>query len=547
VTAAAWWVWAPAVSVADPQGFRTLAEGALTVVAPNASTSDLTPRQDLHEITRGLAKLAWDPRQAARGTTLHALGHDREYPRDLWCLEFAFKPPRSIEVDVPTGGLQMRRKRVWYLVYRVRNTGGLRMRIDPDEPARREVERIERPVRFVPHFVLESWEPLADGEGMTRYRAYLDRLIPTALGPIARREDPRQRFFDSSSMAATDIPPGESRWGIATWEDIDPRIDFFSIYVRGLTNALQWRLSGDARVAEADPPGVHTEEVLQSLRLDFWRPGDARNDSGRQASIGFRGMFERMALGSRLLDDLGRPAINASRPATGLERLGLSWDEASLLGPDLGDDPFIPDWTSLRPLQAVLRAALKISDPTERTAALRDVVGDLGLVGVEELAAALAAPVDPVRDAERRAALATMGIVPEEAARGPLAALADALTALDALPPQARRAAASRLLGPAARRIDRLAREVESARAIAALEALGLPASRVLEGDALAAFERVNTAILGEPDEARRRTMLRALFGPRGPALQAAAAAFHEGIDHAWVFRYEQDEPAAGS
>ena len=46
---------------------------------------------------------------------------DVKFRRDIWCLEFSFKPLRMIEVDVPTLGRHA--NLVWYLVYRVRNTG----------------------------------------------------------------------------------------------------------------------------------------------------------------------------------------------------------------------------------------------------------------------------------------------------------------------------------------------------------------------------------------------------------------------------------------
>ena len=36
--------------------------------------------------------------------------------------------------------------------------------------------------------------------------------------------------------------------------------------------------------------------------------------------------------------------------------------------------------------------------------------------------------------------------------------------------------------------------------------------------------------------------LLVGLFGPRGPALYAAATKVTEGIDHSWVLRYEIDE-----
>ena len=40
-----------------------------------------------------------------------------------------------------------------------------------------------------------------------------------------------------------DIAVGETLWGVATWEDIDPRIVRFSVYVFGLTNAYRGKTS----------------------------------------------------------------------------------------------------------------------------------------------------------------------------------------------------------------------------------------------------------------------------------------------------------------
>ena len=64
-------------------------------------------------------------------------------------------------------------------------------------------------------------------------------------------------------------------WGVAIWEDVDPQIDFFSVYVSGLTNAYDWRDSSEGLQAGAPVaarPQVHTHKQLQ---LNFWRPGDA--------------------------------------------------------------------------------------------------------------------------------------------------------------------------------------------------------------------------------------------------------------------------------
>jgi hypothetical protein len=539
-------------AVAAPPGYRELADGVLTVIPPNVAVAEMLLRDDLREATVARRDLEWKPRQAAEGSTFVRRAAGREFPRELWCLEFAFKPPRSLDIDVPVSELRMRRTRIWYVVYRVRNLAGpagswMRLKTESDDTAtdrsRRAVERFEGPVRFVPHFVLESFEPVADGEGLLAYRSYLDRVLPTALPEIRRREDPRREYLDSASMAAAEIAPGEERWGVATWEDVDPRIDFFSISVTGLTNALQWRLAPDAEVTAADAPNAKLQEALQSLRLDFWRPGDGRQDQTGQASIGFQGMFERMTLGGRLLDDAGRPALNGSQPEAGLERLGLGWGEGGIdpgmLEPDLGDDPTVPDWGSFRPLQTVLRKTLALPDVPSRTAAVREVFGERGVASLRDLADGIAGPVDPQRDAARRAALARAGLSAEDVAKAPLAAVADLLTPLESLAPAERREVATALFGPAGDRLDWLAREVQAARALATLEDVGLPLREITRGDALAAFESLQTALQGETEPARLEARLRALFGPRGPALYRAAVAVHEGIDHAWVFRYD--------
>ena len=58
-----------------------------------------------------------------------------------------------------------------------------------------------------------------------------------------------------------------------TWVDIDPRIDFFSIFVGGLTNAYQWTDPPGA-YKTGDPPATGREFKRKTLQLNFWRPGD---------------------------------------------------------------------------------------------------------------------------------------------------------------------------------------------------------------------------------------------------------------------------------
>jgi hypothetical protein len=76
-----------------------------------------------------------------------------------------------------------------------------------------------------------------------------------------------------------------SVWGVATWTDIDPRIDFFSVFVGGLTNAYRWEdVPGAYRAG--DPPGKGREFVRKMLQLNFWRPGDELNQTEDELRFG---------------------------------------------------------------------------------------------------------------------------------------------------------------------------------------------------------------------------------------------------------------------
>lgn len=45
------------------------------------------------------------------------------YTRDVWCLQFSFKPVRIIYVDIPNKQGSFDKKAVWYMVYNVKNVG----------------------------------------------------------------------------------------------------------------------------------------------------------------------------------------------------------------------------------------------------------------------------------------------------------------------------------------------------------------------------------------------------------------------------------------
>jgi hypothetical protein len=162
----------------------------------------------------------------------------------VWALDFSYKPVRFVTVDVPGPNGRFQQKLVWYLPYRIKNNG-------------------DAPVQFVPRFVLESQDT---------GKVYPDQIIPPAMDAIRRREGTSHTVLNSAEVAG-EIPPASSneeesvRYGVATWTDIDPRTDRFSIYVQGLTNAYRWE----------DPPleGTAGPRIFpRVLQLNFWRPGD---------------------------------------------------------------------------------------------------------------------------------------------------------------------------------------------------------------------------------------------------------------------------------
>jgi hypothetical protein len=171
------------------------------------------------------------------------------------------------------------------------------------------------------------------------------------------------------------------------------------------------------------------------------------------------------------------------------------------------------------------------------------VFGDLGVEYLEQLSRALAAPIDADQDAARRQALAAMDLTPESVQQKPLESLARVLETLADIPPgnpRQRRMVA--FFGSAASRVGSLTRELSMARTLAALEDVDLNRQRLPGSDGLAAFDLIWPAIRGQQDPEKRELFLEGLFGPQGPSLYRKATEVPEGIDHAWIFKYETED-----
>jgi hypothetical protein len=256
-----------------PKGYRKLGPGAETTIPAKPDPQDTVTQHDMVEIQSSGAKLDWQPKTQSATETLGVKTKDIPFRRGAWYLQFSFKPLRLIDVDVPLADGRMDRRQIWYMVYRVTNLGqhleadatdGKNQTVAANQPNAEEVY-------FHPQFVLES----------QKYnKAYLDRVLPLAVEAIEKREDPRRRLLNTAEMSEQPIPLStasgdRSVWGVATWEYVDPRIDFFSIYVKGLSNAYRFK-DPDGAYNKNGTPGNGRIYAQKTLKLNFWRPGDDR-------------------------------------------------------------------------------------------------------------------------------------------------------------------------------------------------------------------------------------------------------------------------------
>lgn len=265
----------------------TFAPGVLTTITPEVAYADTVSVHDLVEIQVN-TRLTRDPKLDSKSQTLHEMAKSVQFRRDIWCLELSFKPLRMLLVDVPQPSGKMQRKLVWYMVYRVRNTGAGLSPEQQEDGTFLAREKVTESVRFYPQFVLTSQD--LDRSGKRVRKAYLDRMMPSALQAIQKREMPSGKLLDSVEMSEhmLEVQAGRAvggQWGVAIWEDVDPNIDFFSVFVGGLTNAYQWQDSPED-VKVGDPVGTGRRFTRKLLQLNFWRPGDAYAEEEREIRFG---------------------------------------------------------------------------------------------------------------------------------------------------------------------------------------------------------------------------------------------------------------------
>ncbi len=239
---------------------RQLAPGVITTIKDATIDDDTSdgPRE-FTELLSVVRPQPWQPNFEPVSQTLASLARSVTFQQEIWSLEFGFKPLRIIRV----GG-----RDIWYLIYFVRNNGDTR---SPQKNADRTytLTTVSRTLRFIPTFVFTS-------HGLRK--TYQDRTLPKVVRMIAAKERVPGDLHNSGSIGRVRIPvstPTEDHrvWGVATWDNVDPRTDFISIFVQGLTNAIRWQPPADGYQPNAQ---VEQDQVLsKTLKLNFWRPGDA--------------------------------------------------------------------------------------------------------------------------------------------------------------------------------------------------------------------------------------------------------------------------------
>ncbi|MCS7045303.1 MAG: hypothetical protein NZO58_02995, partial [Gemmataceae bacterium] len=175
----------------------------------------------------------------------------------VWVLDFRFKDPRLIKVNVPGRGTRI----CWYMWYQVINRTGA-------------------PRDFNPVFELVTLDPPG---------VYLDEVLPTVEAEIRKLEDPAgvQDIKNTVTIGLTKIPlsqPADVAYpkavtGVAIWDgspadakgvksgvkDLSECTQF-SIFVRGLSNGTV--------IVDPPAPGLPPIRRYKTLQLNFERHGE---------------------------------------------------------------------------------------------------------------------------------------------------------------------------------------------------------------------------------------------------------------------------------
>ena len=172
--------------------FAPLAPGVEITIAPDEQEEETASTHDIVEILNGIPNLKWTPKTEPNTQTLREMATATVFRRDIWCLEFTFKPVRMMWVDVPQPSGKMQRKLIWYLLYHVTNRGQhLHPTAHGGRHVRNQARRFRRPLHSRVRARIAGIQ-----------KSYLDRLIPVAIEAIRKKEDPNRKLLNSVEISA---------------------------------------------------------------------------------------------------------------------------------------------------------------------------------------------------------------------------------------------------------------------------------------------------------------------------------------------------------
>ena len=238
---------------------------------------------------RANAAVEWKPEYIASSDTLYGMSDKTKFRREIYCLEFSFKPLRMIEVDVPAAGGTTERKLVWYMVYRIRNTG---QALKPVAGPRRRLFHRNRP-RAAPFGSCRSsfWNRKIARRPAVAFRNRISIASsprPTPRSASAKRPATRcstaSRFRSNQSPSAT----AASTAACGAWPPGSTSIRA-STSSRSTSAVSRTPTAGPTRrppTTPAIPPGRGRQFVHKMLQLNFWRPGDDLMPNEREFRYG---------------------------------------------------------------------------------------------------------------------------------------------------------------------------------------------------------------------------------------------------------------------
>lgn len=200
----------------------------------------------------------------------------------LWIAEIQYKPMRLVRMPVtdPKTG-KTSQELIWYLVYRIiprdytELAGDGREALvkklkDPDRDPANEIDPLRATPLQMPRFALRLEDEGAEGELMDEVNLQVQNAVfQREMGrraPDLKLHNSIQAIGEVSEPVSISDPNPLSKatYGVAIWRNIDPKTDYFSIYISGLTNA--YKISA----------GTGTEQVVEEKVVvqKFARPGD---------------------------------------------------------------------------------------------------------------------------------------------------------------------------------------------------------------------------------------------------------------------------------